>query len=45
MIEIAQKIEAMEAEIVGTQGVRQNVLRQAQEAEAIYSARQAISQA
>ena len=35
MIEIAQKIEAMEAEIVGTQEVRQNALRQAQEAEAM----------
>ena len=32
-IEIAQKIEAMEAEIVRTQEVRQNALRQAQEAE------------
>ena len=39
-IEIAQKIEAMEADIVRTQEVRQNALRQAQEAEAIYSARQ-----
>jgi len=35
MIEIAQKIEAMEAEIVRTQEVRQNALRQAQEAEAM----------
>ena len=34
-IEIAQKIEAMEAEIVRTQEVRQNALRQAQEAEAM----------
>ena len=38
MIEIAQKIEAMEAEIVGTQEVRQNALRQVQEAEAISTA-------
>ena len=35
MIEIAQKIEAMEAEMVRTQEARQNALRQAQEAEAI----------
>tara|TARA_R100000458_G_C8187095_1_gene182080 strand:+ start:240 stop:452 length:213 start_codon:yes stop_codon:yes gene_type:complete len=35
MIEIAQKIEAMEAEMVRTQEVRQNALRQAQEAEAM----------
>jgi len=35
MIEIAQKIEAMEAEVVRTQEVRQNALRQAQEAEAM----------
>ena len=34
-IEIAQKIEAMEADIVRTQEVRQNALRQAQEAEAM----------
>lgn len=34
-IEIAQKIEAMEAEMVRTQEVRQNALKQAQEAEAI----------
>ncbi len=34
-IEIAQKIEAMEAEMVRTQEVRQNALRQAQEAEAM----------
>ena len=34
MIEIAQKIEAMEAEMVRTQEARQNALRQAQEAEA-----------
>ena len=40
MIEIAQKIEAMEAEIVRTQEVRQTALRQAQEAEALlHSAR------
>tara|TARA_R100001443_G_C3260323_1_gene155446 strand:+ start:270 stop:482 length:213 start_codon:yes stop_codon:yes gene_type:complete len=35
MIEIAQKIEAMEAEMVRTQEARQNALRQAQEAEAM----------
>ena len=34
-IEIAHKIEAMEAEKVRTQEVRQNALRQAQEAEAM----------
>ena len=34
-IEIAQKIEAMEAEVVRTQEVRQTALKQAQEAEAI----------
>tara|TARA_R100000664_G_scaffold7951_1_gene13309 strand:+ start:5521 stop:5736 length:216 start_codon:yes stop_codon:yes gene_type:complete len=34
-IEIAQKIEAMEAEMVRTQEARQNALRQAQEAEAM----------
>jgi hypothetical protein len=35
MIEIAQKIEAMEAEIVRTQEVRRNAVRQVQEAEAM----------
>ena len=35
MIEIAQKIEAMEAEIVRTQEVRLNAVRQVQEAEAM----------
>ena len=44
-IEIAHKIEAMKAEKVRTQEVRQNALRQAQEAEAMLRARQAISQA